>query len=148
MKYFFPALFICLLFAYCKSQRRLSRTTKETLAMIRSQAYREIDISCDPEKRMTVYSDSLNNLKEDSPLPAFLYNERFDIWRLCWPNLHEPVSLRLIVINKVTNKSVIERILKDDSPLLRKVSDFSELPLPEVEKSWYELFRLRYAELK
>jgi hypothetical protein len=81
-------------------------------------------------------------------LPAFLYNERFDIWRLCWPNLHEPVSLRLIVINKVTNKSVIERILKDDSPLLRKVSDFSELPLPEVEKSWYELFRLRYAELK
>ena len=148
MRYLFPALFICLLFAYCKSERRLSRPTQKTLAMVRAQAYREIDISCHMNEKMTVYADSLNLLPANSPLPAFIYNERFDLYKLCWPSLHEPISLRQIVVNKVTNKSVIERILKDENPLLRKICDYDEFELPEIEKSWYELFSLRYAELK
>jgi hypothetical protein len=147
MKYFYPTLFICLLFAYCKSQG-LTRTTRETLAIVRAQAYREIDLSCHVDERMAVYSDSVNNLPENSPLPAFIYNECFDLQKLCWPNLHHPVSLRQIVIKKVTNKSVIEKIIKDENPLLQKICDYDELTIPEVKKSWHELFSLRYTELQ
>jgi hypothetical protein len=152
MRYLFPAMVISLLFVYCKSQRvngvRLNKYTRETLELVKKEARREIDISCHMDEKMTVYADSLNLLPANSPLPAFIYNERFDVYKLCWPGLHHPISLRQIVVNKVTNKSVIERILKDDNPLLRKICDYDEFELPEIEKSWYELFRLRYAELK
>jgi len=142
------ALFICLSFAYCKSQReaKFQAYQKAKLREIINNTPVKWDLN--PDSRMKIYSDSLNSLPEDGPLPDFLYNECFDLHKLLWPNLHEPISLRQKVVNKVTSKSVIERILKDDNPLLRKVCDYDELPIPEVEKSWYELFRLRSAELK
>jgi len=99
------------------------------------------------EKDMTVFADSLNNLPKESPWPTFLFDACFD-WKLAyWPNSHQPVSLRQMVVSKVTNRSVIEKILKDDDPLLRKICEYKSLPVPDSEKPFYELFRLRYAEL-
>lgn len=42
---------------------------------------------------------------------------------------------------------VIEKILKDESPFLRDTCDYKEFAVPVISKSFYELFRLRYAEL-
>jgi hypothetical protein len=100
------------------------------------------------EKNMTVFADSLNNLPEESPLPTFLFNECFDWKAAYWPDFHQPISLRQLVVSKVTNRLVIEKILKDDNPLLRKVCGYNSLPVPDAEKSFYELFRLRFTELK
>jgi hypothetical protein len=126
----------------------MAKETAKQLAHIKLMAKREITIGCDPEKEMTIYADSLNNLSGESPLPAFLFNECFDLHKLCWPDLHHPISLRQLVVSRVTNRSVIEKILKDDNPLLRKVCGYNELPVPDAQKSFYELFRLRCTELK
>jgi hypothetical protein len=130
------------------SRRAMRRTHAKTLAMVRAQAYREIDISCHLDEEMAAYADSLNHLPPGSPLPAFLFNKCFD-WsnRLCWPGFHNPISLRQIVVSKVTDKLVIERILKNDDSCFLKVCSDRDLLVPDAEKSWRELFSLRYAEL-
>lgn len=127
----------------------MRRTHAKTLAMVRAQAYREIDISCHLEEKMAVYADSLNHLPSGSPLPAFLFNKCFD-WshRLCWPGIHNPISLRQIVISKVTDRLVIERILKNEDTCFHNVCSDRDLSVPDAEKSWHELFSIRYAELK
>ena len=148
MRYVFPVLFICLLFTYCKSQR-IAKDRAFHLAMMREIVNNtKVKWDLNPNSRMAVYADSLNNLPEEAPLPSFLFNECFDLHKLLWPGLHTPISLRQIVVNKTTNKSVVERILKDNNPLLHKVCDYDEFEVPEMKKSFYELFRLRYAELK
>ena len=82
-------------------------------------------------------------------MPNFLFDECFDYQKMLWPGLHSPTSLRQMVINKVTNKSVIERILQDSNPLLHKICNQpDELPVPDGDKTFYELFKLRYAEMK
>jgi hypothetical protein len=97
---------------------------------------------------MTVFADSLNYLPKDSSLPSFLYDECFDWKTAYWPDLHHPISLRQIIVNKVTNRAVIVKILKAENPSLRKVCDVkSSLSMPNSKKSFYMLFKLRYAEL-
>jgi hypothetical protein len=135
-------------FACCKSQRISNKMpAKYHKALIETINNTPVKWDLHAESRMKIYSDSLNVLPESSPLPAFLFDECFDLNRLLWPGLHQPISLRQMVVNKVTNKAVVERILKDESPLLRKICDYKEFEVPEIKKSFYDLFKLRYAEL-
>jgi hypothetical protein len=148
MKYFLEGLLITIAFSCCKTKKLLSEMpSNQRKALIESINNTPVKWDLNPESRMKVFSDSLNNLSMSSSLPAFIYNECFDLQHLLWPDFHHPISLRQMVVSKVTNKAVIEKILKDENPRLRKICDYDELSVPEIGKSFYDLFKVRYAEL-
>jgi hypothetical protein len=148
MKHIFCSILIINVFTCCNSQRLPSIPSGSLLAkdIIKDTA---IALDFNAERRMTVFADSLNYLSKEASLPSFLYYECFDWKTEYWPDMHHPVSLRQIIVNKVTNKAAIERILKADDLSLRKTCDVkSSLAMPDSQKSFYVLFKLRYAELK
>ncbi|MEO8148223.1 MAG: hypothetical protein ABI723_11320 [Bacteroidia bacterium] len=90
--------------------------------------------------QMKIYSDSLNNLKENAPLPKFLFNPCFDNQPIYWKNLHTPISLRSLVINEVHNKKVLLRMSKEKR--LRNIcKEKSSFIIPYSEKSYYILIQ-------
>lgn len=148
MKYTLGCLLVCIAFTCCKSQKPFNKMPADhRKALIEIINNTPMKLDFDAEKLTKVFADSLNNLTTENSLPSFLYNECFDVKKMYWPNLHQPISLRQMVVSKVTNKAVIEKILKDESPFLRDTCDYQEFAVPEIGKSFYELFRLRYAEL-
>ena len=140
-------LLVSVTFVFCNSQKRSWRRANREIIQIINNTRMSFDF--DPESELKIYSDTLNNLSRESPLPDFLFNERFDYKKHLWPSLHSPTSLRHLVIDKVTNRSVIERILQDSNPSLHKICNRpDEFAVPDGDKSFYELFKLRYAEMK
>jgi hypothetical protein len=149
MKYLFSAMLMSIVLTFCNNQKLPAKIPYDSplaRSIVKDTA---LTLDFNAEKQMMIFADSLNNLARGNSFPSFLYNECFDWNTAYWPDMHHPVSLRQIIVSKVINKSVIEKILKVDDPLLRKVCDLkSSLSIPKYQKSFYELFKLRYAELK
>lgn len=133
----------------CNSQNLSSKMKSDSLLTKKIVVDTSVSQMFNAERQMKLFADSLNNLSMDNPLPSFLFDECFDLQTAYWPDMHHPISLRQMIIKGVTNKNVIERILKEDNYLLRKKCDIKKSPpVPDGQKSFYELFKLRYAELK
>lgn len=149
MKYLLAGMLMSIAFTFCNSQRPYVNLPSGNLLAKNIIKDTVIALDFNAERRMTIFADSLNNLSREGSFPSFLYDECFDWNTVYWPDMHHPVSLRQIIVSKVINKSVIKRILKVDNPLFHKVCDMkSSLSIPGFQKSFYELFKLRYAELK
>lgn len=135
--------------SFCNNQKRLLRIAKKEMDPKNWVKPVALHLDFNAESDMKIYSDSLNNLTDEAALPAFIFDECFDYKPMLWPDMHHAISLRQMVVKKVTNRLAIQRILQDDNPLLHKVCDAEgEIEVPDGDKSFYELFRLRYAELQ
>ena len=104
-------------------------------------------------------ADSINNLKLNDSIPDFLYNACLDYQMEYWIDIHHPLPLRKLIVDKVNNQKVIERIMS----LFKKVLDkpckpcceTKEAPIgltyytiPLIKESFIDLLRNRLYELK
>lgn len=94
---------------------------------------------------LTKYIDSLNVLTEKDSLPHFLF-EKLDQNAFFWPDFHHPISVRNMVIDKVTNKNTLERILSINHPALIAVIQDSTIPYYNITTQ--EMVRMRLDLLK
>jgi len=102
--------------------------------------------------KIVLYADSLNNLI-NGVLPDFIFNQCFDLQRYFWQDLHHPISLRWEVLEKVNNKNALKQILGLKDKRLKIKCDYvknssPELTIPMISKSFYQLVRKRYKEIK
>ena len=149
MKYLFSGMLMSIAFTFCNSQKIPLNIPSDSLLAKNIIKDTAIALNFNAEGQMAIFADSLNNLSKEYSFPSFLYDECFDWNTAYWPDMHHPVSLRQIIVSKVINKSVIEEILKVDNPLFPKVCHLkSSLSIPNSQKSFYALFKLRYAKLK
>lgn len=101
------------------------------------------------EQFIKLYSDSINNcFKKDSVIPVFLYNSNFDLKPLYWAGMHKPVSLRYLVIQKITNTEVLDFIIENGDTALLKGLSKTDSPLPFRKYSFFDLILYRMSELR
>lgn len=95
-----------------------------------------------------VYIDSLNNYS-GGKLPEFITNKCFDMKGDLWEGIHEYPSLRWNMLKNVNNTFVLKKILNSKDKRLKEVcaTTFAE-NIPFIKKSFYDLTKKRYLELK
>jgi hypothetical protein len=98
------------------------------------------------DKQLTLYADTLNNLKRTDKLPKFLYNPCFDNQPILWTNLHSAVSLRNMLLGKVENKEVLKRIM-NDKELSKKCQIITDIKIPYIDKSFSQLSKERLKKI-
>src|SRR5688572_29909110 len=64
-------------------------------------------------------ADSVNSLKPGGKVPYFVFNSCLDRQSQYWPNLHNPLPVRKLIINRVTNKEAMIYILSLQDPRLK-----------------------------
>lgn len=111
-----------------------------------------IDRIKERHEAVNIFADSLNNYA-GGQLPDFLFDECFDLQRNLWEGLHSPVSLRWKVLEKVTNKQALKMILDIHDKRLKQKCSYDkgsnpEIVIPMIEKSFSQLIRKRYKQLK
>ena len=102
------------------------------------------------EKLSIVYADSINNYPLGK-IPDFLFDKCLDTHSP--RSFHGGPSFRWMILEKVTNKRVLQAIMNKYAKLLkRKCRDrirgkYAYLNVDLIELSFYQLFQKRYAEL-
>ena len=72
-------------------------------------------------KYAKVCADSINRLKnENDSLPNFLYNPCLDYQKAFWLDMHHPLPIRKLIVDKITNQRAIEIILSRQVSALDK----------------------------
>jgi hypothetical protein len=122
-----------------------------TVTKIRKDTLVEIDRLKEQEKKIKTYADSINSYTSGE-LPQFLFNECFDLDGSLWKGFHSPVSLRWDVLNLVTNKIALKKILDVHDKKLEQKCNYSkgtnpEIVIPLIDKSFYQLILERYQKL-
>lgn len=129
-------LTVCIAFSSCKSQSVvLKKETKDYVS------------SC---------ADSINAMKYGDSLPSFLFNPCLDGRSSLWPNMHEPIPIRKLIVNKVNNKEALSYILSLKDPRLQEVcvrkdtasSGLRYYRMPFAEMSFHSLLYSRLSELR
>ena len=102
------------------------------------------------------YADSLNAFvyKKGIELPDFFYNYNFDKEnRIGWIGLHTPISLRKLIIDKVTNVNLLEGVLFSNDKRTKKRFKIpkrqymGDIFIPFQEYSTYDLVKYRLEEI-
>jgi len=115
--------------------------------------FKTMDFKEENEKELHSYIDSINSYTK-GPLPNFLADECFDWRSYLWNGLHSPVSLRWIILTKVSNKKALKAILDRNDKRLKQVCGrkhdkvYPYLSVPMIEMSFYQLIQKRYKQLK
>ena len=74
------------------------------------------------ERFVILRVDSLNNWK-NSDMPFFLKEYDFDYhYSNLWDGLHQPISLRKLIMDKVTNKAILLAIIKSKKIVYKRIS--------------------------
>lgn len=110
------------------------------------------DFAEERAKRLGVYVDSINAY-DHGALPSFLDDPCFD-WNVSlWESFHSPVSLRWMVLSKVSNKNALKAILANKDRRLKLVCSrqkdkvYPFLTVDMIEQSTYKLIQKRYRQL-
>lgn len=127
---------VSIVFSCCKTQSVVLK--KETKDYIRNCA------------------DSINSMKYGDTLPSFLLNPCLDGQTRYWPNMHNPIPIRKLIVNKVKNREVLAYILslKDNrlqGVCVRKDTATTGLRyyrMPFAEVSFHSLLYSRFSELR
>ncbi len=113
-----------------------------------------IPVSISREKRIEFqiqsYADSLNSPLTQE-LPKFLFNPCLDLDRSLWIKLEPSVSIRQSVIERVTNKEALERIVNSGDKRLRAKGKGVEKEwrdIPYLKKSWLQLTKVKLKAMK
>ena len=99
------------------------------------------------------FADSLQRFS-GGVLPTFLFNVCLDWNRYYWKDSHSAISVRWAILEKVNNKSALKKILyTNDTRLKRKcnetsVKGYPNLIVPMITKSFYQLIKERYRQLR
>lgn len=101
-------------------------------------------------------ADSINAMKYRDPLPSFLLKPCLDGQSYMWPNMHEPIPIRKLIVNKVNNKEALSYILSLKDPRLQEVcarkdtvsSGLKYYRMPFAEMSFHSLLYTRLSELR
>ncbi len=103
-------------------------------------------------KKLNLYADSLNFYK-DGALPSFLVDPCLDWNGYFWEGLHSPVSVRWMVLARVTNKTALKNILASNDKRLKLVCGHQKdkfypfLTVDMIEQSMYKLIQKRIKQL-
>ena len=104
------------------------------------------------QERLNAFADSINYYSSGA-LPRFLFNECFDFESDLWESLHSPVSLRWKILQNVNSRKALQMILNAGDKRLKKKCSYKkgsnpELIVPMIRKSFFQLVRKRYKQLK
>lgn len=120
-------------------------------------SYRKTTISKETKSYVKLCSDSLNNVINTNVIPQFLYDPCFDYQKRYWLNLHTPLSLRKMIVEKVNNKKSLDYILKLQFNELNQLCSRREerdtigliyYKVPYIDKTFEQLLRERYNKIK
>jgi hypothetical protein len=142
MKKYIVWLF-CLSMGYCFAQNPYK---------LREDQLRRIE---NREIYVNNYVDSLNsyNYLQLKKIPRFFYISNIDRQSSLWIGLHQGISLRKLIIDRITNIPLLEAVLKDKDRRLRKKTKvpkkhyIGHVVIPFQEYSTYELVQYRLQEL-
>lgn len=137
-------LFFLLLF---NVQHLIAQTNNDTVVTVRLGT--GIDRIKEKEARISLFADSINNYT-GGKLPRFLLNKCFDRQSNLWKGPHSSVSPRWKILEKVNNKEALKRILSTNDKRLKrkcKYSKDSEITMPMIKESFYQLLWKRYEQL-
>jgi hypothetical protein len=119
--------------------------------------YKKATISQDTKAYIKMCSDSLNSIATTKIIPHFLYNPCLDYQKGYWINLHTPISLRKMIVDRVNNKQSLEYVLQlQVFELTQYCSRRSETDtiglnyytVPYIEKNFEQLLKERYNEIE
>ena len=100
-------------------------------------------------------ADSINNLKDGGVIPLFVVDPCLDRQSQYWPNLHNPIPIRKLIVNKVTNQEAILYIMSFQDSRLKQTcinidttNKLKYYRIPYIQLSFYDLFYNRLSELR
>jgi len=116
-------------------------------------------IPAETKKYLKLCADSINTLNENDKLPSFLYNACLDYQKEYWIDMHHPLPLRKLIIDKIINEKAIEFILshyedtldKPCKPCIetkKKPNGLTYYTVPLLKESFIDLLRSRLYKLK
>ena len=99
--------------------------------------------------------DSINHLKNGDSIPIFLNNPCLDYKKEYWNDMHHPVPLRKLIVDKIKNIESIKYILQKSNERLyltcnRPTKDnigLTYYTIQYADKSFGDLLKTRLAEL-
>lgn len=84
-----------------------------------------------------------------SELPDFINNYCIDEFELLWPTTNTPVSFRKLLLDKVTNKNNLLKIINSNNENYKKLcTNAIYKKIPFSNYSWHDLCLYRLEELK
>lgn len=109
--------------------------------------YRNYQLS-EIEKKVKIYSDSLNDCLKLEDCPDFIFNPKFDIqFANLWPSDAYPICMRKLVLDQVTNLDLLNEILQAHQRRLNKKFVSKYYTIPYCQFTWHDLIILRRDEL-
>jgi hypothetical protein len=111
-----------------------------------------IDFAEERAKELRLYVDSLNNY-ESGALPKFVTNPCFDWSVWLWESFHSPVSLRWMILARVSSKKALKALLASEDKRLKLVCSrqkdkvYPYLTVDMIEQSTYKLIQKRIRQL-
>ena len=101
------------------------------------------------ELHISKFLDSLSNANSEAELPEFLLDTQFDYkHRSIWLSMHNPISVRNEIINRVINCKTLELIILSTNPKFKKIPLVEDnIVVPLGEFSLYDLSVRRFNEL-
>jgi hypothetical protein len=101
-------------------------------------------------------ADSINIMKPGDPAPSFVFNPCLDRQSQYWPNLHSPIPIRKLILNKVTNTEAMLYLLSLQDGRLKETcmrtdtatNKLRYYQIPYIQLSFYDLFYNRLSELR
>lgn len=101
------------------------------------------------------YVEDLRNYKKGDPIPSFMLDECFDNKRQFWNNPHTGISLRWKVLVSINDKKLLEPFIHGKDKRLKKKCEFKRekttwinIKIPSINKSYMQLIKRRYRQLK
>ncbi len=101
-------------------------------------------------------ADSINVMRDGDPVPSFVFNPCLDRQSQYWPNLHNPIPIRKLIVNKVTNQEAMLYILSLQDTRLKETcmrtdtatNKLRYYQIPYIQLSFYDLIYNRLSELR
>lgn len=119
-------------------------------------SYKKVTLSKETKAYIKICSDSLNNITVTNVVPNFLYDPCLDYQKQYWLNIHTPISLRKMIVDKVNNTKPLEYILRLQAVELNQYCSRREekdtiglhyYKVPFIDKTFEQLIKERYGEL-
>ncbi len=101
-------------------------------------------------------ADSINYLKFGDSIPTFLYNPCFDYKKLYWNDMHHPIPLRKLIVDKINSIDAIMYILQNSNSSLYEICSrapndtlgLTYYTIPYIDKPFGELLKQRLTKLQ
>ncbi len=112
-------------------------------------------MSDDTARYLKKCSDSINRISITKVVPQFIYFSCLDYQKQYWPNLHQAISLRKLIIEEVDNVESIRYVLNLNDSKIREICDrkandtigLNYYNVPLINQSFEQLLKSRLEEL-